>query len=167
MKRSKKSLVLFSIFGLLILIQFIPVTRDNPPVTGEFDEHPELQQVFQQSCYDCHSNTTCWRWSSYVAPISWQVADYVHEGREHLNFSTWKSLPADKQTHAREEIWDEVEECEMPLAIYLISHSEAELTTDDKVLIFTWATEFSPKPDSADSAEIDNDDNDAEDDDED
>ncbi|MDH3891056.1 MAG: heme-binding domain-containing protein [candidate division Zixibacteria bacterium] len=151
MKRSKKSLIVFGIFGLLILIQFVPVTRDNPPVTGEFDENSEVQKVFQRSCYDCHSNTTVWPWYSVVAPVSWVVADHVGEAREHLNFSTWKALPADKQAHAREEIWEEVEEGEMPMTGYLMLHSEARLSDDDKALIHQWSTEFAPPPDSADS----------------
>lgn len=155
MKRSKKSLALFAIFGLLILIQFVPVTQDNPPVTGEFDEHPEVLQVFKQSCYDCHSNNTVWPWYSHVAPVSWIVADHVNEAREHLNFSTWKQMSAKDQAHLREEIWDEVEEGEMPMTGYLMLHSDAALSDDDKALIHKWSTEFAPVVDSANTMQID------------
>jgi len=155
MKRSKKSLVLFAVFGLLILIQFVPVTRDNPPVTGEFDEHPEVLQVFKQSCYDCHSNATVWPWYSNVAPVSWIVADHVEEARGHLNFSNWKERSLKNQAHLREEIWDEVEEGEMPMTGYLMIHSDAELSDADKALIHTWSTAPAVQPDAADSMGVD------------
>lgn len=157
MKRSKKSLVLFGIFGLLILIQFVPVTKDNPPVTGEFDEDPALLQVFKQSCYDCHSNYTVWPWYASVAPVSWIVADHVHEARGKLNFSTWKERSSKNRAHLREEIWGEVEKGAMPLTGYLMIHSDAALSDDAKALIQRWSAEFTPPVDSADSAPVDDD----------
>ncbi len=147
MSVSKTLRVLYVVLGLLILIQLIPVNRDNPPVTGEFDEDLQVRDIFRQSCYDCHSNTTNWPWYSYVAPVSWLVASDVHEGREHLNFSSWQQLSEEKKEHARKEIWEEVEEGEMPMPIYLVTHSEATLTEDDKAVLYEW-THRNSEPDS-------------------
>jgi hypothetical protein len=100
--------------AIFVLIQFVPVDRTNPPVEGEVPAPPEVREVLQRACYDCHSNETNWPWYSRVAPVSWLVARDVHEGREHLNFSTWNRLSTRDQVEAMRESWEEVEEGEMP-----------------------------------------------------
>lgn len=112
----------------LILIQFVPVDRSNPPVTGEISANDHVLAVFRRSCYDCHSNETRWPWYSRVAPISWQIAEHVREGRERLNFSSWQELSSDDREEATEEIWELVERGAMPLPSYLRMHPEAVLS---------------------------------------
>lgn len=106
--------LLFAVFALLAA-QWVPVDRDNPPVLGEIESPPEVHAILERSCYDCHSNQTRWPWYSRMAPVSWLVASDVHEGREHLNFSAWRSDSTDKRHELREEIRKNVEEGEMPL----------------------------------------------------
>ncbi len=95
-------------------------------------------QVLRTSCYDCHSNEVEWPWYSNVAPASWLVVYDVNEAREHMNFSEWQSYSAEDQAEDIEEIWEEIEEGEMPLWYYLIAHSEAELSENDKETIKNW-----------------------------
>ena len=133
----KKRLLSFVVV-VLIVIQFIPVDRENPPVTAELKASPELMAVFRRACYDCHSNETKWPWYSRIAPVSFLVARDVHEGREHLNFSRWGESPPDRQAKKTEEIWEEVSEGEMPLAIYKPLHPEAKLEQADLDLIRAW-----------------------------
>lgn len=128
--------------GLLLIfvgLQLVPVDRSNPPVTGEIDAPDEVMAVLRRSCYDCHSNETEWPWYSYIAPISWLVVEDVIEGREEMNFSTWRALDADDRADLREEVWEEVVEGEMPLPLYLRMHSSARLSEDDRKVLHSWS----------------------------
>lgn len=131
--------LLLILLAAVIVIQFIPVDRTNPAVTGAITAPPEVAAILKRSCYDCHSNETVWPWYSYVAPASWLVVEDVHEGREHLNFSTWQSYDAQQQADLRREAWEEVEHGDMPLGNYLTMHSKAKLTEYDQTLIREWA----------------------------
>ena len=133
--------ILIGVAGVLIVIQFIPVDRSNPPAEGEMMESTELKTVLKKSCYDCHSNETVWPWYSYVAPVSWLVADDVHEGRRHLNFSNWQNIEVRKVSKAKQEIWEMVSEGEMPLSKYVLLHPEAKLSEKDKQIIKDWTGE--------------------------
>ncbi len=133
--------VLLGVAGIIIAIQFIPVDRSNPPAEGEIMESTELKAVFKKSCYDCHSNETIWPWYSYVAPVSWLVADDVHEGRKHLNFSNWQNLEVRKISKKKEDIREMIDEGEMPLSKYVLLHPEAKLSEKDKQIIKDWTGE--------------------------
>mgnify|MGYP003886132705 CR=1 FL=1 len=70
----------------------------------------EVLAVLERACYDCHSNETVWPWYTYVAPFSLLAAHDVDEGREYLNFSEWDRLDEEGRRHAREEVWEEVDQ---------------------------------------------------------
>lgn len=123
----------------LVVIQFVPVERTNPPVESEVPASPEARAVLRRACYDCHSNETVWPWYSQVAPMSWLVADDVREGREELNFSTWNRRSPKAQAKALHESWEEVEEGEMPLWFYLPLHPEARLSPQDLSVLKAWS----------------------------
>ena len=135
----KRTWVLFFVIDLFVVIQFIPVNRDNPEVTGEIEVPAEVMAILRRSCYDCHSNETVWPWYSYVAPASWLIARDVHKGREELNFSDWTSYNTKQKNHKRKECGEEVEEGEMPLWFYIPLHSEAELLPKDVEAILRWS----------------------------
>ncbi len=135
----KRTWVLFFIIDALVIIQFIPIDRNNPPVAGEIEAPEAVMAILKRSCYDCHSNETIWPWYSYVAPASWLVAKDVREGREELNFSVWDTYSEKRKNHKIKECGEEVEEGEMPLWFYLPLHPEAELSQDDIDLIVSWS----------------------------
>lgn len=140
-KQQKKilAIALGGLVGLLLIIQILPVERENPPVGGELQAPAEVLSILERACYDCHSNQTSWPWYSRIAPVSWMVADHVEEGREHLNFSEWDSYALDKQTHKIEEVWEEIEEGEMPLWQYTLIHRDAVLSDQEKETIRQWS----------------------------
>ena len=74
-----------------------------------------------------------------MAPVSWVVAWDVSEARDEFNFSNWGSLEVEKRAEIREEIWEEVEEGEMPLWYYLPAHPEARLSDADRALLREWS----------------------------
>ena len=140
MKKPAKYII-FGIAALLVVIQLIPVDRNNPPVTPalELQAPDEVMAVFKVSCYDCHSNQTKWPFYSYVAPVSWLVAHDVEEGRDELNFSEWQTLSEKRKQKKIEEIFEETSEDEMPLPIYLFMHSDAKLSDRQKEIIKKWS----------------------------
>lgn len=147
---SKKNIirVLIGLVVIFIAIQFVSVEKTNPPVTGEMKLPPEIKTVMQRSCYDCHSNETVWPWYSKVAPVSWLVSKDVVEGREELNFSEWDKYTDKRRTKKIKEIWNEVEEGEMPMLIYTFTHRDAVLSDKDKELIKNWVNSFNLSADS-------------------
>lgn len=122
-----------------IAIQFIPISRTNPPVQVDFRGSTEVVSVLRRACYDCHSNETTWPWYSHVAPLSWVIAHDVNEGRAALNFSAWNQLSADKQAEAIKESWEVVAEGKMPTWYYVALHPEARLSANDKSVLRTWS----------------------------
>ena len=125
-KEKLKKILKFTGIGLviiLILIQFIPVSRDNPVVTQEVQwDSAGTRALTQSACYDCHSNETVWPWYSYVAPASWLITHHVEDGRRHLNFSEW-----DQPNEGEREIARSITSGNMPLWDYLLLHPEAKL----------------------------------------
>lgn len=126
-----KTKLIGGLMGLLILIQLVPYGHDytNPATVAEPAwDTPQTRALFMRACGDCHSNETVWPWYSRIAPVSWLVAHDVDEGREHLNISQWGVQKKNKGDEAAEE----VEEAEMPPAIYLPTHPEARLSEAEK-----------------------------------
>ena len=139
MKGGKKTKYVLLAIIIGIALQFVPVTRDNPPVTGDFNEDDAVRQVFRRSCYNCHSNETSWPWYSKVAPVSWLVASDVQDGRRRLNFSTWASMHVEERAVRKGDILAEINAGEMPLGRYLLLHPSARLSDADKAAIRRWA----------------------------
>ncbi|MFO1011754.1 MAG: heme-binding domain-containing protein [Planctomycetota bacterium] len=138
MKRLLKRLAL-SLLVLFGLIQLYPVHRENPPVATGLQAAPEVQAVLRRACYDCHSNETVWPWYSYVAPVSWLVTHDVEEGRRELNFSIWGEYSSTKRISKASSAIEEIEEGRMPLAPYLVLHSDAKLSPADVAVLKQWA----------------------------
>jgi len=122
--------VLLGGLALVLLIQLIPYGRDhtNPPVVQAAKwGNPRGEQLAEQSCYDCHSNLTKWRWYSNVAPVSWLIQHDVEDGRGVLNFSEWNRGQPDLG-----EVVDQVSSGEMPPVQYTLIHPSASLSSIEK-----------------------------------
>jgi hypothetical protein len=123
----------------LVVAQFIPVDRSNPPETGMIDVPHEVHAVLERACFDCHSHRTVWPWYSYVAPVSWMVAHDVEEGRAEMNFSRWTDVPAERRARLAHEIWEEVEEGNMPPRKYRVAHPAAKLSSEELSALRAWS----------------------------
>ena len=131
--------IIFVLIAVFVGIQFVPVSRTNPPVTSEVPASPEVRQILQRACYNCHSNETAWPWYSHVAPVSWLVTRDVHDGRKHVNLSEWDRLTPEYQKITIHEMMEEIEEGEMPLWFYVPLHPEAKLNDSDMATLEAWA----------------------------
>jgi hypothetical protein len=130
--------IFIALIVILIAIQFIPVERTNPPVSLNINAPDNISNILKTSCYDCHSNETNWPWYSYVAPVSFLIADDVKTGRKHLNFSEWDKYDGGKRQKLLEEIVEVIEDEEMPLTMYTFTHPNAKLDPYRINLIREW-----------------------------
>jgi hypothetical protein len=130
--------ILLLVVIVLVAIQFVPIDRSTPEVEKDHDfivstsAPVEVANILTTSCYDCHSYNTNYPWYANIAPVSWWLKNHINEGREHLNFSEWSTYSAKKADHKLEECMEEVEEGEMPLSSYTITHQDAKLTKEQK-----------------------------------
>jgi hypothetical protein len=131
-------IVVGAVAGLAVAIQIIPVDRSNPPVEEPLPLPPEVAEIVRTSCYDCHSHETRWPWYGYVAPASWLVARDVREGRDELNLSTWTRYDAEERAENFEEMWEVIEEGEMPPWFYTPLHPGAKLSDAERAALRAW-----------------------------
>lgn len=136
--------ILWFLVVVLVLIQFVPVKRTNPPedATRTLEARapipPPVKAVLDRACLDCHSNRTRWPWYSGVAPVSWLVIHDTNEGRSELNLSEWPKDPLREAKKLR-ELCDEVTSGDMPLWQYVLIHRDAALTQAERESLCQWA----------------------------
>ncbi len=97
----------------------------------------EIRTAFAQKCGDCHSNNTRWPLYSRVAPSSWLVEHDVHEGREHLNLSSWEQYSIDSRIDLLGKMSSQLRQGKMPKKQYLLLHPEARLSEAERKLMLT------------------------------
>ncbi|MBL7859130.1 MAG: heme-binding domain-containing protein [Cyclobacteriaceae bacterium] len=142
MKRSRK--IINGLIILIILMQVIQPTKNTAEGISENDISKtyaistDVHQIFIEKCYDCHSHNTQYPWYNYIQPIGWWMAAHIHDGKEHLNFSEFKTYDPKKAAHKLEEISEAVNDGWMPLDSYTFLHQEARISANDREAINTW-----------------------------
>jgi hypothetical protein len=137
--KSVRRMILAGAALAFVVIQLIPVRLDQPAVTADLEAPPELKRLLRDACYDCHSSEVRRPWYGHVAPVSWLVAYDVNRARRKFSFSEWGRYDAKTRASIREEIWEEVDEEEMPLLRYRLLHSRARLNERDLAVLKAWA----------------------------
>ena len=142
MKPIKKiALVLVIVF---VAIQFIQPAHNKSgqilptDFTVVYTVPTNVQTIFQNACYDCHSNNTNYPWYSNIQPMAWIMKRHVDDGKEKLNFSEFGSNTKRKQISKLKEILNQIKDDEMPIASYKAMHTKANLTKEEKSLIMDW-----------------------------
>jgi hypothetical protein len=152
MKRFAGGILAF-VAVVALAIQLVPVDRTNPPVEGRVAMPAPVHSILSRSCLDCHSNETIWPWYSQVAPLSWQIARDVQNGRAALNFSTWDRLSAEAQAEAWGAVDEEINEGEMPPKLYTLAHPDARLSSADRNELRAWLQSNTPALDASEEDE--------------
>ncbi len=117
--------------ALLLLIQLVPYGHDhsNPPATQAARwTDPAAEQLFSNSCGDCHSNMSDWRWYDKIAPFSWLVERDINGGRERMNVSEWGTMPQPDLG----EVTGAIDRGSMPPLQYTLIHRSASLSDAEK-----------------------------------
>lgn len=107
------------------------LAETNPP--------EEVRLILEETCYDCHSDATRYPWYNNITPVNFWLANHVNEGKEELNFSNWVGNSVKRKDHKFEEIIEMVEDKEMPLESYTITHKEAKLSDAQIEAVVGWA----------------------------
>jgi hypothetical protein len=141
-----KNIIVGGLIVSFVAIQFVKPEKNTQEgissneISVLYDIPTEVQNILENSCYDCHSNNTNYPAYYAVQPFAWWISHHIEEAQNELNFSEFATYDLKKQAHKLEEIAEEVEEKEMPLESYLITHKEAQLSNEQRELIEHWAT---------------------------
>jgi hypothetical protein len=147
MKKLNLKKIGLGVLAVLVILQFIPTTKNNGEALGEQDiAHvvsvpADVQEILNVSCNDCHSNHTTYPWYSKIQPIGFWLDEHVEDGKTHLNFSEYATYKKKRQLHKLDEIAEMIEEHEMPLSSYTLIHTNAKLTAEQQSRLITWAKE--------------------------
>ena len=97
-----------------------------------------MAQLIKTSCYDCHSNETKYPWYTNIQPVAWFLQNHIEDGRKHLNFSTFATYEPKRQARKLSEAAEEIEQGEMPLDSYVLIHTNANLSAEQKVTLINY-----------------------------
>ncbi|MEZ4741063.1 MAG: heme-binding domain-containing protein [Bdellovibrionota bacterium] len=99
-----------------------------------------IKQIFQEKCYNCHSNQTKYPWY-YPIPGIRQLIDHdIKDALEHLDFTNdFPFAGHGTPKEDLEELIEVVDEDSMPPWQYLIMHRDHKLSSDEKNDIILWA----------------------------
>ena len=103
----------------------------------------QVQQIFWNACYDCHSSNTNYPWYSNIQPMAWMVASDISNGKEKLNFSEFGSYSPRRRISKWVDIEKRIKDGTMPLSSYKFMHKNARLTENDKKLLMEWIEKIS------------------------
>ena len=138
--------ILFTLLALFLIIQLFRPEKNTSndltyAVSKKYDVPDEVVLILKNACNDCHSNNTVYPWYANVQPASWWLDEHVKDGKKDLNLSEFTNLPIAVQNHKFEEIIEVIDENEMPLEsyTYLGLHTEANLTSEEKSALKSWA----------------------------
>jgi len=96
----------------------------------------EVKAMFQNSCYDCHSNNTNYVWYDYVQPVRTLVEKHIKNAKEDLNFNEWGTYSNRKQERLLNSIKEQIETKQMPLSSFTMMHQNAKLN-DEQIKVLT------------------------------
>ncbi|AZB31814.1 heme-binding domain-containing protein [Epilithonimonas ginsengisoli] len=144
MKKVLKIILAILLF-IFIAIQFYQpaLNVDKGQVyTADFSKvytvPPNVQNILQNACYDCHSNNTNNVWYSNIQPMAWLMKKHIDNGKEQLNFSEFGSFSSRRQISKLRAIANQIKDEEMPLGSYKIMHRNAQLSKEQKSLLMNW-----------------------------
>ena len=52
---------------------------------------PEVEQILQKACFDCHSAITRYPWYSNITPVNFWVAEHIEIGKSYFDFQYGRS----------------------------------------------------------------------------
>lgn len=145
MKLLKK--ILLTILILLLIAQFFRPEKNDGNLESvnaflaETNPPENVKAILQESCFDCHTNSSRYPWYNAITPVNYWLADHIKDGKKHLDFSTWDGNSVKRKDHKFEEIIEMVDQKEMPLPSYTYTHSEAKLNEEQIQAVIDWANQ--------------------------
>jgi hypothetical protein len=142
--------IVLGCFVAFVAIQFVRPAKNDAPVgpddlASKYPPPPEVKQLLEAACYDCHSNHTRYPWYAQVQPTGWWLASHINDGKRELNFSEFASYTEHRRAKKLQAISDEVTDHSMPLKSYTWVHRDAKLTDAQIKLLADWAESLAEK----------------------
>lgn len=137
--------ILWLLLVVLIVAQFFGPEKNQGDLASidaflkETNPPENVKAILEETCYDCHSDVTRYPWYNNITPVNYWLAEHVNDGKKHFNVSNWVGNSVKRKDHKMEELIEMVEEKEMPLKSYTITHSEAKLSDEQIKAVVTWA----------------------------
>lgn len=130
-----------ALFGLMQLAR--PVRRNariqnSQTVEAQLNPPPAVAAILMNSCRDCHTERTHWRWYSNIAPVLWLMAADVYDGRQHMDLSRWGLYSRAQQIDRLQGMCKRVRNGTMPLWYYQPLHPGARLSGNDVNALCAW-----------------------------
>ncbi len=140
--------ILLTLLVVFVAIQFIRPARNKngqvlpADITKTVNVPNKVLGIFQDACYDCHSDNTRYPWYMNVQPMGWMMAYHIKNGKGNLNFSEFGSYSKRKQANKLRAIGKSIQEGSMPISSYTLMHTDAKLSKENKELIMDWVTKI-------------------------
>ncbi|MBM3162024.1 MAG: hypothetical protein FJZ79_01560 [Chlorobi bacterium] len=122
----------------LLLIQFVPLGRINPPETSPVQAPEKIVAILKKSCFNCHSFQTSWNSPVTIAPLSWLAAVKVSQGRKALNFSEWGTSDPTALKNRMHAIRKTVFTVSDHEGLYYALFPESRPTPDERSILLDW-----------------------------
>jgi hypothetical protein len=138
-----KKILIYLLVVLAIAQFFGPEKNDGDFATvdsflAETNPPEDVKNILETTCFDCHSAKTTYPWYNSITPVNYWLDEHIRDGKKHLNFSKWNAYSLKKKAHKMDELYEEVEEGEMPLNSYTWTHSEAKLSPAQITAVVAW-----------------------------
>ncbi|NCI46420.1 heme-binding domain-containing protein [Sediminibacterium soli] len=139
--------ILMGLLVIFALLQFIPrtVNKSDQAVSTDFAKiyaiPVEVQSIFQEACYDCHSNNTRYPWYSNIQPFRLWLDLHIQDGKEELNFSNFGAYTSKRRHNKLNSMAKSIKKGTMPLTSYKWMHAKARLEDAQKNLIIQWISD--------------------------
>jgi len=137
--------ILLAVGIVLIIIQFIQPAHNTSvqilatDISKTVSISDSVKALLKITCYDCHSNNTTYPWYSNIQPMGWLMAKHIKKGKDELNFSEFGSYSSRRQLSKLNGIANSLKDNIMPLSSYKMIHKNAQLSTNEKILLVNWA----------------------------
>ena len=139
-----KTKVLIATVLIFLVIQFFPISKENPSIKAGNDLTEQVtvdqttKNLLKAACYDCHSHETTFPSYTRLQPVGWWLRSHVRGGRMKVNFSEWASYSSKEKIAKAQECKEVLEENRMPLSSYTWLHPEAKLDQASKQQLMTF-----------------------------
>jgi len=133
---------------ILIAIQFIQPSHNksdrllSTDISKMFIVPDSVQALLKMACYDCHSSNTNYPWYSNIQPGGWFMSNHIKDAKKELNFSEFGSYSLRRQLSKLDGISNSVRDDIMPLRSYKLMHRQAQLSSNEKRIIYKWTEQL-------------------------
>lgn len=127
-----------SIGIVLVGIQFIPTTYNVSETVSDtdfikhFNPPQNIQALFKNACYDCHSNNTHYPWYGRIQPAAMLMESHIKDGKELLNLSDFGSFSDRRKKSKLRNMANQIEDGIMPISSYAFIHRKAHLSNTER-----------------------------------